>query len=297
MRGVRRFAVVVAVAGAALAAGAYGSSVGSGTGAAASRPARIAAQRPNAAFLAESRAALVSYLRHRRAPALHTSRTGVVNARSTTSYNWSGYVDLGAAGAFTSVAGSWTVPAVQCGAEDQITSEWVGLDGWSSKTVEQTGTTSWCYKGVATYYTWYEMYPADTVEVGATVQPGDQITTSVTRSGTTYTLALTDATRPANSFSQQATCAAATCKANSAEWVAERPAFSIGVVPLAQYGTWTLTNGTETANGVAGTIGSYTAKNSPVKLTMDDATDAYVLNSVSALTGAKAFTTTWHNSY
>ena len=48
-----------------------------------------------------------------------------------------------------------------CNAEDQITSNWVGLDGFgnSPATVEQLGTISWCFQGTPTYFTWYEMFP------------------------------------------------------------------------------------------------------------------------------------------
>ena len=117
-----------------------------------------------------------------------------------------------------------------CTAEDRITSDWVGLDGFSSSTVEQDGTVSQCFEDQAVYYTWYEMYPAGTIAVGTTVAPGDKISASVSRSGSAYTLALTDSTHSANSFSKHATCATTTCLDTSAEWIAERPAYSIGIV-------------------------------------------------------------------
>ena len=52
------------------------------------------------------------------------------------------------------------------------------------------------------YYTWYEMYPADSVEVGTGVQAGDAITASVVRSGTSYTLQVTDSTTSGNNINQ-----------------------------------------------------------------------------------------------
>ncbi len=122
-----------------------------------------------------------------------------------------------------------------CTAEDRITSDWVGLDGFSSSTVEQDGTVSQCFEGRAVYYTWYEMYPAGTIAVGTTVAAGDKIKASVSRSGSAYTLALTDSTRGANSFTRHATCATTTCPDTSAEWIAERPAYSIGIAPEAQF--------------------------------------------------------------
>ena len=253
---------------------------------------------PSARFLAQARIALARYLRHdhpQLMPAHPLHRRGPSAVTLTASYNWSGYADTsGTDGTFTKVAGSWTTPTVTCTPEDTITSEWVGLDGIGNKTVEQDGTVGWCYEGTATYYTWYEMAPAKTVEVGKALQPGDQITASVTRSGTTYTLKLIDTTNPANGFTVKKTCATTTCLDTSAEWIAERPSFSIGMAPLADYGTWTLTGGTETAGGKTGTIGSYGTVD---EIEMVDATDHYVLSMPSALTGNNSFTTTWENSY
>jgi hypothetical protein len=269
-------------------------------------PAHPAGHQPSARFLAQARVALVQYLRHghpqlRLARPPHRRGPGPAGTPDTVklyaSYNWSGYVDeSGTKGTFTKVAGSWTMPAVTCTAEDTIASEWVGFDGATSTdtTVEQAGTVGWCYEGVPTYYTWYEMYPAGSVDVGTSPQPGDAITASVTRSSSTYTLKLTDATNPGNSFSEKKTCATSTCQDLSAEWVTERPSFVIGIPPLADYGTWTLINGTETASGKSGTIGSYGTVH---ELEMVDATDRYVLSSPSALTDNNSFSTTWDNSY
>jgi Peptidase A4 family len=253
---------------------------------------------PSARFLAEARTALIGYLRrnHPQAMLVHTRHpSGIRGVTATGSFNWSGYADKATtAQTFTKVSGNWTTPSVTCGAEDQITSNWVGLDGFTSSTVEQLGTFGWCYEGTATYFTWYEMYPAKTVEVGKALKPGDAIAASVTRTGTTYALKLTDSTTAGNNISVTKTCALATCKDTSAEWISERPAFSIGVVPQAHYGAFKVTNGSQTANGTAGTIGTGPGVNA---ITMVDATDAYDLNTVSTLTGGNSFSTTWRNSY
>lgn len=266
-------------------------------------PARVHHAAPSARFLAEARTALVKYLRrnHPQAMLVHTGRAhSVKNVTATGSFNWSGYADATSTKQeFTKVSGSWTTPSVTCNAEDQITSNWVGLDGFGLKnftnnTVEQLGTISWCFRGTPTYFTWYEMFPAGTAEVGAALKPGDKISASVTRTGTSYALKLTDSTTSGNNISVTKTCALATCKAASAEWISERPSFSIGVVPQAHYNAFKLTSGAETANGKAGTIGSGPGVKS---ITMVDATDMYNLNTVSALTGGNSFSTTWKNSY
>ena len=138
------------------------------------------------------------------------------------------------------------------------------------------------------------MFPAGTVEVGMALKPGDKISASVTRTGTSYALKLTDATTAGNNISVTKTCALATCVDTSAEWISERPSFSIGVVPQAQYNAFKLTRGSVTANGKTTTIGASLGVTS---ITMVDATDTYNLNTVSALTGGNAFSTTWKNSY
>jgi hypothetical protein len=183
---------------------------------------------------------------------------------------------------------------VTCSAEDQITSDWVGLDGFNSNTVEQLGTISWCFQSTPTYFTWYEMFPAGTVEVGTALKPGDKIAASVTRTGTSYALKLTDSTTAGNNISVTKTCALATCKDTSAEWISERPSFSTGIVPQAHYNAFKVTSGAQTSSGKAGTIGSGPGVNA---ITMIDSTRTYNLNTVTALTGGNSFSTSWKNSY
>src|SRR5260370_18132523 len=73
------------------------------------------------------------------------------------STNWSGYAAT--TGTYTSVSASWTQPAGICSRGDQYAAFWVGLDGYSSSTVEQTGSEVDCIGRTARYYPWYEMYP------------------------------------------------------------------------------------------------------------------------------------------
>jgi Peptidase A4 family len=260
---------------------------------------------PSARFLAQARAALVSYLSTgQQAPPFTSGDPGaktvnepasaLANTTATGSYNWSGYADVSStANTFTKVSGQWATPRVTCSREDELTSEWVGMDGYNNATVEQDGTFSWCYLHHPTYFTWYEMVPAGTVEIGNSVRPGDKITASVSRTGTSYTLALTDSTHPRNSFSANQTCSA--CENTSVEWITERPSFPIGVAPLANYGSWTLSKASETAGGVTGTISSYPTY---YKIDMVDATGTYPLSLSSGLSAAgTAFLTHWTNSY
>jgi peptidase A4-like protein len=277
--------------------------------AAAARPAstRPASTRPSAAFLAAARTALVRYLRTSH-PQIALVRPGgpdhkagrLTKAGATTAtsaYNWSGYADMsGTAGTFTEVSGQWKTPGVHCTREDNIVSNWVGLDGFSDTTVEQAGTVSWCFERKATYFTWYEMAPAGTVEVGKALRPGDLITAKVLRSGTKFTLSLTDATHPANGFSVTRNCALSACKVTSAEWICERPTYpTTGIAPLARYSTWKLVAATETARGVTGTISSISPS---YKIAMNDSTNSYRLSAPSALGGGgTTFSTRWLDTY
>jgi hypothetical protein len=238
-----------------------------------------------------SHAAAPNIAAHHRVPGM------AANATATTSFNWSGYADTATtAQTFTQVSASWVVPKVTCSPEDRIMSVWVGLDGATNGTVEQDGLGAQCFEGTAVYYTWYEMFPAGTVVIGTTVLPGDHISASVTRTGTSYKLTVTDATTSGNSGTTTKSCALTKCKDQSAEWIVERPAFSTtGIVPLAQYTKVTVTAASVTGAGTSGGITSFTPTD---QITMADATSTYALETTSALSGAgTSFSSTWINSY
>jgi hypothetical protein len=167
-------------------------------------------------------------------------------------YNWSGYADDNSAGAtYTHVAGKWVQPTVKClSTEDETAVFWVGLDGFSDSTVEQDGTEAYCQNGTASYYTWWEMYPTNDIEVvGSSVQPGDAISSSVNFANGKYTLAVTDTTNPSNSFSVSEKCGSGlTCANASAEWIAETPGYARGDSPWPSYGKWTVSSASVTSS-------------------------------------------------
>jgi len=168
---------------------------------------------------------------------------GAAHANST-STNWSGYAATGST--FTSVSTTFTQPAVDCSKGDGYSSFWVGLDGYNSNSVEQTGTEADCSRGVAYYSSWYEMYPKAPVNYSNTLRPGDSITESVTFSGSsTYTLKLTDSTQ---GWSHTTTKTLRNAARSSAEVIAEAP-YSGGVLPLSDFGKVTFNN--STANGAS----------------------------------------------
>lgn len=181
-----------------------------------------------------------------------TSATpGLTQVQST---NWSGYADTGTN--FSKVSASWTEPTATCGTATSLAAFWVGIDGFTSSSVEQDGTLIECSGGTPIYISWWEMFPTNAIQiVGTTVAPGDKISASVTRSGTSYTLKLTDSTNTANSFSRTETCS---CSNTSAEWIAEAPSNGSGVLPLSNFHTWTARSAKVSTTTKSGVISSFT---------------------------------------
>ena len=157
---------------------------------------------------------------------------------SVTSTNWSGYAVTGANDSVTSVKASWVVPSATCngsGPRTGYAAFWVGIDGYNSNSVEQTGTDSDCSSGSPVYYAWYEFYPQPSYEVTSiSVKPGDVISASVVYSSSEFTVTLTDQ-RTGESFSRSKKVSSA--KRSSAEWIAEAPSSGSGVLPLSDFGT------------------------------------------------------------
>jgi Peptidase A4 family len=204
---------------------------------------------------------------------------GVRNG-STTSTNWSGYVLTGGSGAFTSVSSSWTEPAASCSSGTQYAAFWVGLDGYNSDSVEQTGSDSDCSSGTPDYYGWYEMYPADPVYFTNPVSPGDSMSASVAVSGTSYTLTLTDSTQGWTQTENET----GSFDNSSAEVITEAPSSAQGPLPLADFGA--INYAGASANGA-----SMSSQN-PTSITMVGSSGDQ-LDSTSAIDGSGDFSNTW----
>lgn len=181
---------------------------------------------------------------------LHASiQHHAVHGKNSTSTNWSGYANTG--GTFDNVQGSWTQPSATCSAgQTAYSSFWVGIDGDTTNTVEQTGTDADCSSGTPTYYAWYEMYPKFPVNLSAStypVAPGNNLSATVSTDGQGhFTLTITNTTRGWTFTTNQTS---RKDKLGSAEWIAEAPSGSGGVLPLANFGKVNFTNCT--ANGLS----------------------------------------------
>jgi hypothetical protein len=220
------------------------------------------------------------------------------NVTISDSTNWSGYAVTGSS--FTSAKGSWTVPSVNCTkTPNTYSSFWVGIDGWTSSTVEQTGTDSDCNGSSPSYYAWYEFYPKGSVNISSiTVAPGDKMSAAVTYSGSEFTVTITNETT-GKTYSKSSKVNSA--KRTSAEWIAEAPCCTRGggILPLSDFGTvdfgddYTGISGTNDAtdSSVSGPINDFgTAVNESIMVSSTGADEA-VPSSLSS--DGTSFTVTW----
>jgi hypothetical protein len=176
------------------------------------------------------------------------------------SVNWAGYVvqtsfDSPENGAIDAVEAVWDVPAVDCsGTQGREFSSafWVGIDGFSSVSVEQIGTDSDCVQGNPVYYAWYEVYPRDSVTLDLTLRPGDRVHAKVSYRGSQqFIFSLTDiTTNQSVSITETSTIA----ERSSAEWIAEAPVYRHRILPLSDFGPVEFLNASVTVKGTIGPI-------------------------------------------
>jgi len=227
------------------------------------------------------------------------------------STNWSGYA-VQAPSRFTSVSGSWVEPTATCsgtttrrhgrggrggGGSQTFASFWAGIDGYSSNSVEQLGTDSDCNGGTPSYYAWYELFPAGSINLSTSqfpVRPGDTLSASVTFSGTSFTLSMSSSEGWRFSTSGSASVAQ-----SSAELIAESPEVCSGnfcqLANLSNFGTVNFSGATATAGGAASPFGSFTADSGPHEI-VGVTNSGAVKMQPSSLSGGNAFSVSWEHS-
>ncbi|HEY5987301.1 MAG TPA: G1 family glutamic endopeptidase [Streptosporangiaceae bacterium] len=164
---------------------------------------------------------------------------------TATSTNWAGYAASYGTTTFRSVSAHFTVPYLDCkgvtATNGAWSSHWVGLDGLTSLTVEQTGVDARCDGGSPIYEAWWEMFPNGMHLVSIAVHPGNAINMSVNYSSSTHAFTLTlSNTTTGQKFTHKASCpSGSTCVRNSAEVISEAPALTSGggftIMPLADF--------------------------------------------------------------
>lgn len=203
------------------------------------------------------------------------------------STNWSGYADTASAGyAFNSISATWTQPAVttQSSSSYVASSFWVGLDGFNSNTVEQTGTQAVVQSnGQVQYTAWYELYPQVEIPV-FNVSPGDKISASVAfnAAADNYTFNISDLTSNQNYSITTVTSSTSTAARSSAEWIVESPEFgtssgSYQLATLANYGSFTFSSALA---GIGGSVLNQTGS-----ITGVAADNAATVNSITLVDG------------
>lgn len=218
----------------------------------------------------------------RPAPGTHTITKG--GRQIQFSSNWSGYAVIGST--FSTATANWTQNAITCTSGDGSTdmSPWVGIDGYNTNTVEQTGSSGDCSGASKDYYAWYEMYPRNVVVINKTVKAGDQFTATVTHtSGTSYKLTLEDITQGwTNSVTKSISASDA-----SAEAVMEMAANHLtkwsGADPFTDF----------TVDGQP--IGSYSSSPYTIEQ-MEIENGSTICDTTSGLTGNENFGVTWDNA-
>jgi hypothetical protein len=221
-------------------------------------------------------------------------RAGISHQAEST--NWSGYAAT--TGTYTSVSASWTQPADTCSGGDEYAAFWVGLDGYSSNSVEQTGSEVDCVGQTAEYHAWYEMYPNASVNYSNTVRAGDHFNASVTyQNNNEFSLFIADTTQ---GWSRTTVMSVADAARSSAEVIVEAPCTSGGgilpppctssggILPLTNFGTVSISS--SMANGAA--LGN---ADGVTEITMVD-NAGQNKDAVSSLSGGENFSATWLRS-
>lgn len=228
---------------------------------------------------------------HANSPILHAPRIHVKEGEST---NWAGYAALTSltnpsVGSVSNVQGKWLVPTMSCTSTgNTYSSIWVGIDGYSNGTVEQTGIEADCTSGQPQYYGWYEMYPKFGYKVPVTISQGNTITGKVEYIGSgNFRLTLTNASTGKSFVTTQRNSRA---QRTSAEWIVEAPS-SGGVLPLANFWTDFLSGSQARIKGNTSTINAFAND----RIDMVNSNGTVTKATTSALTNGTDFTVTWNH--
>jgi hypothetical protein len=224
-----------------------------------------------------------------------------IHADTVTSSNWSGYA-VQSTSPFTDVTGTWVQPAATCSTTTaQYAAFWAGIDGYASKSVEQLGTDSDCKgKNKPSYYAWWEMYPADSVDLSTSqypVKPGDTLSAEVSVSGTSFTLSLLSSEGWRFSTVQSGSGLAQ----SSAEMIAESPEICTLIfchlAQLSNFGTANFSNVQAAVNGGADQpFSAFTADSGPHDIVATTSSGTVRAQPSALSASGNAFSIAWKHS-
>lgn len=145
------------------------------------------------------------------------------------SLNWSGYAVPAKGGeAITVVRGSWIVPALKA-VPPGLSSSWIGIGGYNTPDLIQTGTASSRIDG---NYAWYEMLPDFAIPItsgcagdnACSVARGDRMSAAITNVGPdTWTIQLANLGKGATAKWHWGKTVSYRSTLSSAEWIFEAP--------------------------------------------------------------------------
>ena len=163
-----------------------------------------------------------------------------------TSSNWSGYAFDGRT--YPVATGSFTIPyltnAATCpvagSVDGEALAQWVGIDGWTNSDLIQAGIgesvtdpqTGTCTSGTFYIWSWWEVLPAPETLTTLAVNPGDQVTVSISDLGSSnWQIRISDTTTGLDFVHDVSYSGPMT----SMEAIMEAPEVGSAVVPLAPY--------------------------------------------------------------
>lgn len=222
----------------------------------------------------------------------------VLNGLSATtgSYNWSGYVSKGN---FAMVQGDFIQPTIN-NSNPSYTHEstWVGLGGYNSGKLVQTGTAMNTYAGGKYYYAWYEYLSATNPNpeirfTSITVNPGDKIHTycSFQQANNKFNAYIANNTNGTSQSVLVNISASEYFDSTTAEFINEKPSWGLTDNGLTNYGTTSWWNcQAYTMSCVWQNLGATTYD----KVNMYNPDNGNVRAMPSGLSGQN-FTSTWYN--
>jgi hypothetical protein len=162
-------------------------------------------------------------------------------------------------GTVNDVAGSWTVPMLAPETGHNYSAIWVGIDGFTSASVEQIGTSHDWVNGNQVNYAWFEMYPSGSYEItGFPVEANDVISADVTYVGNnTFQFTISNQTKGVSTTIPTSYTVSTSAARSCAEWVVEAP-FSGEILPLSDFQIVNFNNCSTTINGIKAPINHWT---------------------------------------
>jgi hypothetical protein len=221
---------------------------------------------------------------------------GAVSAQTNvSSSNWSGVADVNTLTkygntSYHTVAAEFSMPVAgqafgSCTGGWDYGASWVGIDGYSSSDVLQSGIGYDAYcasNGTASYYdVWIEWYPyAESEITNLPVSPGDDMYIEVySTSATVGNAYIVNETTNLGGSIQFDAPSGTRLVGNSAEWVVERPGLSTGLATLTNYvTTWFSNAAFSLVNAKGGYAGKPLAGSTTSSITMDDNSGAAISN-------------------